>query len=157
DRTFASWEQSRNLALKKKLDRETQVKQQTLFFDVGIDAPSDLAILHAELPRTPEGDMQQSFAPGEKIPLRVTVKATGKDVETSLLCKVAEHETRQGFQIKAGDEQTIILPLDTSLWKLEPGLHQAVVKFEREADDLSFNDQRFITFAIRKMAPVLVL
>src|SRR5262249_47459052 len=62
DRTRASW----NASASARRPDDVQV----LYFDVGIDEPRDFAIVSADV-----GGGRQSFLAGDKIPLRVLVKA----------------------------------------------------------------------------------
>ncbi|HMF28882.1 MAG TPA: hypothetical protein VKE42_08925, partial [Candidatus Cybelea sp.] len=147
DRTRASW----NASASAKRPDDVQV----LYFDVGIDEPRDFAIVSADV-----GGGRQSFLAGDKIPLRVLVKATGAKLESTLLVKVMDapekFDVRQNIPLlEAGKEQTFALEIDSS--GLKPGLHQAIVKFETEPDGWVGNNQRFVTFRLLEKPRVLVL
>ena len=95
---------------------------QGLFVDVGIDTPVDLAITHLKLPELANGDPQQVFAPDEIIRLRAVVKATGKDMSTTLTCKLGSKVIQQRpAEVKAGEScQTIFFEIDGAELKLGP-------------------------------------
>ncbi len=148
DRTSASWDLS--AGTKRKPDQAVNV----LYFDVGIDEPVDLAITHVELPGN-----RQSFSDGEKILLRVAVKATGKHITktNALVVHIGKEQRENAFPVEDDKEQTLTLELDTAALKLLPGLHQADVKFATDKDALAFNDVRHVTFEVRRRQKVLVL
>jgi len=146
DRTKASWDTAPK--------RPAAENVKTLYFDVGIDEPIDVAITSIELPLNYQGEPRQTYTEGETIELRVVVKATGKDIENEVTCQIAGKKMPQAFQVKAGEQQTLTFKIDTA--KMEPGFHQAVVSVG-PADSLAFNNQRFATFQIGAKAPVLVL
>src|SRR5205823_4152643 len=73
---------------------------QGLFVDVGIDQPVDLAITRLELPNQPNGQPQQVFGPDATILLEATVQATGKDVDTTLTCKLDDNATYHKRAVK---------------------------------------------------------
>lgn len=146
DRTKASWDTG--VSAKRKDDTSLP---QVLYFDVGIDDPSDLAILHTEL-----GGMRQSFNAGEKIPLRAVVKRTGAKMSNTLIVQIsAKKAAEQFFNAEEGKSQTLALEIDTA--GLKPGLHQTEVKLETTDDALPHNNKRFVTFKIVEKPRVLVL
>ncbi len=149
DRTKPSWD---GPALTKRLAKVDSVTVQTLLFDVGVAQPIDFAILQADLPSE-----RQTFLQGEKIPLRVVVRATGKSSDNTLLLKIDGKEmAKQSVSVAAGESQTITFIIDTDSLKLGPGYHQAEV-IEPTVDALPFNNQRLVTFAIQKKPKILVL
>ena len=149
DRTKPSWD---GPALTKCLTKVDAVKVQTLLFDVGVAEPIDFAILQSDLPNE-----RQTFLQGEKIPLRVVVKATGKSSDNTLLLKIDGKETtKQSASVAAGESQTVTFIIDTDSLKLGPGYHQAEI-VEPTIDALPFNNHRFVTFAIQKKPKILVL
>ena len=150
DRTKASWNPS--VSAKPAAERV-----QMLYFDVGIDDSVDLAITQVELPSSHEGGMRQAFTKREKIPLRVVVKATGKEIRNELIVAIGPKELRMPFVVEKDQQQTIAFEIDTDAVGLMPGQHQVEAKLATPADALSFNNQRYLTFAIRKATKVLVL
>lgn len=143
DRTRASWD----LSVAEKVRGSAQV----LYFDVGTEDPSDLAIVSADL-----GGVKQSFFEGEKVPLHVVIRSTAKATNT-LVVSVGDKELRQAFSAEPNAAQTLALELDAPSWGLKPGLHQAQVRLETEADSLPHNNVRFVTFEIAPRPRVLVL
>jgi aerotolerance regulator-like protein len=147
DRTKPSWD---NSASAKRPDNV-----QALYFDVGIDEPTDFAVVSAEI-----ASGKQSFLAGDNVPLRVLVKATGAKLENTLVVKIVDapekYDLRQNIPLlDAGKEQIFALDIDTA--GLKPGLHQAVVQFANEPDGWVGNNQRFVTFRILEKPRVLVV
>ncbi|HWY85162.1 MAG TPA: BatA domain-containing protein, partial [Gemmataceae bacterium] len=130
---------------------------QGLFVDVGIDAPVDLAITHLKLPELASGEPQQVFGPDDTIRIRAIVRATGKDMNATLTCKV---DTKilppASTDVPAGAPVTIPFEIDAKELKLGPGPHQVEVRAD-PLDLLPFNNTRFVTFTIREPRRVLVL
>ncbi len=129
---------------------------QGLFVDVGIDQPIDLAITHLELPAQANGQPRQAFGPDEIIVFRAVVRAIGRDINTTLSCKINQKLFQQSVEAKAGVPQTVRFQIDCQELKLGPGVHQLEVRFD-PPDLLPFNNSRFVTFAIREPPRVLVL
>ncbi len=131
---------------------------QVLFVDVGPAQPVDLALVGFDLPRDHRGQPQQTFAAGERWVLQATVQATGKDIENALLCQLdGKKKPARSFKVAAGQKEAIPL-LDASvLADLAPGPHQLEVRFETAADALPFNNQTYLTFAVRAKRRILVL
>ncbi len=129
---------------------------QGLFVDVGIDQPVDLAITHLELPLQANGQPRQAFGPDEIIVLRAVVQATGRDVNSTLSCKINQKTYQQSVEAKAGVPQTVRFQIDCKELQLGPGVHQLEARFD-PPDLLPFNNSRFVTFAIREPPHVLVL
>jgi hypothetical protein len=150
DRTQACWDRS---ALKPQRPEGVSA----VFVDVGVDSPRDLAIDALEID-------PPVAAPGAKVQVRVTVRATGTEYDTELTCRL-EGEADPA----AATERR---PL-----RLAPGQSQ-VVTFERTAprppgggaegpcqvtasvltqDALAFNNVRHATFLIRERRKVLTV
>lgn len=129
---------------------------QGLLLDVGLDNPIDLALVQLDLPKLPDGNARQLFAEDEKILIHAVVRATGKDFDMTLQCKLRHKTLSQSVQIAAGTTKTIPFEIDLAEFKLEPGHHQLEARF-KTPDLLQFNNQRFLTFAVREVQRVLVL
>jgi hypothetical protein len=131
---------------------------QVLFVDVGVEQPVDLALLGMELPRDYRGQIQQTFGAGEKWVLQALVQAIGKEGDNTLLCQLdGKKYPPRSFKVAAGQKEIVPL-LDASvLGALPAGPHQIEVRFESSADALAFNNQTYLTFAIRAKPRVLVL
>jgi len=141
DRTKPSWQ------VDPAFKRGDQV--QVLYFDVGIDAPTDLGIVQAEL-----GGDRQSYRQGEKIPLSVVITSTAK-MNSTLIVEFDRKVLKQPFHVDADKPETLAFEIDTR--DLKPGFHQAEVRFETRDDALPHNDRRFVTFKVLEKPRVLVL
>jgi hypothetical protein len=146
DRTRASWGPSSYSVGQ----RETPV--QMLYFDVGIDEPIDVALTQLALPAD-----RPSFNAGDRIPLRIVVKATGKKVGNAVLVLVDGKQAAEPapFEIDADQEKALAVELDTA--GLGPGMHHVEARLETAADALPFNNIRYLTFTIHEKQRVLVL
>src|SRR5207244_855580 len=101
---------------------------------------------------------RQSFVAGDKISLRVVVKATGKGIASMMLCQVDKRKPlQQAFDVAANGEQALTFEIDAAAMRLGAGFHQVEVKLETAADALPFNNQRYQTFKIGEKPKVLVL
>ena len=121
--------------------------------DVGIEQPVDLAITHLDLPVLAARPARYS---ARMTRLCCGVCATGKDLNTTLTCKLDKKTYQQPVEVKAGETQTVSFEIDAQELKLGPGPHQAEVRLD-PPDLLPFNNRRFATFAIREPRRVLVL
>jgi hypothetical protein len=132
---------------------------QVLFVDVGVEQPVDLALLGLELPRDQRGQMQQSFAAGEKWVLQALVQATGKEVDNTLLCQVdGKKLPPRSFKLAAGQKELVPLFDSATLADLkEAPFHQVEARFETSADALPLNNQAYLTFVIRARQRILLL
>jgi Aerotolerance regulator N-terminal len=127
-----------------------------VFIDVGVENPTDLALVDVELPLDSGGQRRQVFAADEKIILRAMVQATGKEYTTNVLCQVGAKKEQRGLSLKAGERQVAAFEIDAAALRLEPGPHQAEVRLATP-DLLAFDNVRFVTFAIREPRRVLLL
>lgn len=142
------------LAMLQKSLRES-AGVYSLFVDVGVDRPADLAIVELELPPQSSGrEPRQLFAPTETFVLRTRIQATGKDFSTSVVCEVDGQTFKQSVALKKGEQTYVPFPIDCQ--KLEPGPHQVQVRLTGK-DLLDFNNRRFVTFAIRPAREVLLI
>src|ERR1051325_90468 len=142
DRTKSSWESSPNAS--------SHPDVKVLYFDVGIDEPVDLAIMHAEFARG-----RSSFAEGETIELNAVVKATGDKLKNTLICQLGAQKSEQPFELAKGEQRTLEFRISSK--GLTPGFQQLDLRLETDTDALAFNNARFMTFAIHKKPRVLVL
>src|SRR5262249_42205882 len=104
DRTQESWEQSRGKDLQQLRDR-LGTGIHSVFVDVGSDEPIDLALTAVELPR-------QVIPPEDKVLLRVTVRATGGDCDTEVLCRIDGEKTAERKPIKLMTGQSQVLAFE---------------------------------------------
>jgi hypothetical protein len=146
DRTQESWEQSRVKDLQQLRDRLGSVIH-SVFVDVGGDEPVDLALTAVELPR-------QLIPPNDKVLMRVTVRATGGDCDTEVLCRIDGEKTAERKPIKLAAGQSQVLVFERG--GLAPGPHQAEISLANK-DSLPFNNTLFATFEVRGGRKVLTL
>jgi hypothetical protein len=138
-----------------------------VFIDVGVKEPQDLALLSLELPPKAGSEMpQQVFAPTDKIPLRVTVRAMGTTYNTHADCFLdGKAVDRKALVVRPGEVSTVSFEIDCGKEKLKTGVHIVEVRVpsrnrpkfvdggkERRYDIFA---SRYVTFAIRQ--PRLVL
>lgn len=125
---------------------------QTMWFDVGLDPPRDLAILDLDWPITPAGLPKESIRPGETILLRPVLQALGQDFQATLTAGAIK-DTRE---IKMGSRLSVPIEIDTEAQKLGAGFHS----FEfavNVRDILAINNQRFATVVVRAPRKALVI
>ncbi len=127
-----------------------------VFIDVGVDSPADLAITDLAFPGNPDGQPRQVFGADEKIIVRARVQATGRDSNSSLICRIGKKVYQQPAVVKAGERQDIPFEIDVAELKLAPGAHQLELE-ARPPDLLAFNNVHYATFAVREPRRVLVL
>jgi hypothetical protein len=146
DRTQESWDAGRLKDLQQFRD-QLPVPVHAIFVDVGVDSPADLALASVELPRqlVPEGDA---------VVLRVTVRATGGDYDTEVVCQIDGEKAmdRKPVKLSAGQSQVVVFERRG----LPPGPHQAEVTLA-SSDALPFNNALFATFEVRGGRRVLTL
>ncbi len=134
-----------------------QAGARTLWLDVGVDQPIDLALAQLDLPRDGLGRSRTLFTDGEKIPVRAVIEAIGKDLQNTLVWQLGTHQHSQPFEVKAGQKLTLVHEIDLSVLKLPAGPHSLEARFETSTDALPFNNQRFATFSVAEKQRVLVL
>ena len=146
DRTQESWEPGRSKDLQQLRDR-LGIDVHSAFVDVGIAEPVDLALVAVDLPR-------QVIPPGDKAVVRVTVRATGADCDSEVICRIDGEKTaeRKPVILEAGQSRVIAFERGG----LAPGPHQAEITLANP-DALLFNNSLFATFEIRGGRRVLTL
>src|SRR6185437_3007556 len=130
---------------------------RALFVDVGADKPKDLAIEKVEV-------MPAIVAPGGRIRIHVTVRATGADFDTELLCQLdSEMDSdrppeKQAIQLAAGQGRVFAFERNAPQSKGGAGetTYQVTVKHQTP-DALPFNNTCFSTFLTRERRKVLTL
>lgn len=131
---------------------------RVLFVDVGVEKPSDLAIEKVEA-------VPPIVAPGGHLQIQVTVRATGADFDTELLCSFeneleSDHAAeRQAIRLAAGESRVFVFEHDVAA--SPPGasgetIRQVTVKHQTP-DALPFNNAAFATFLVRERRKVLTL
>ncbi|MGH7172190.1 MAG: BatA domain-containing protein, partial [Gemmataceae bacterium] len=127
---------------------------RALFVDVGADKPKDLAIEKVEI-------VPSVVAPGAHIQIQVTVRATGTDFDTELLCQFdndPDSERKMAIQLAAGQGRVFVFERDAPQTRGGPAetTYQVTVKHQT-ADALPFNNTSFATFLTRQRRKVLTV
>ncbi len=131
---------------------------RALFVDVGAETPKDLAIDKVEV-------VPPIVAPGDHIQIQVTVRATGTDFDTELLCHLdndadsGHAPDKQAIQLAAG--QGRVLVFEREVPPRPQGApaemtYQVTVRHQT-ADALPFNNACFATFVMRERRKVLTI
>jgi len=146
DRTQASWDSGRAKDLEQLRDR-LSVPANAVFVDVGAEHPVDLALVSVELPH------QIVPTDGQAI-IRVTVRATGEDCDTEVICRIDGEEApeRKPIQLAAGQSQVVSFQRGD----LRAGTHQVELTLA-STDALTFNNACFATFEVRGGRKTLIL
>ena len=151
DRTRACWDaQSGTL--------KTPDGVRVLFVDVGVEKPSDLAIEKVEA-------VPPIVAPGGHVQIHVTIRATGADFDTELLCSFendaeSDHAAEsQAIRLTAGESRVFVFEHDvgaTPMGASGEAIRQVTVKHQTP-DALLFNNTASATFLVRERRKVLTL
>jgi hypothetical protein len=124
-----------------------------VFVDVGVDNPQDLAIEKVEV-------MPPAVAPGDRMQVHVTVRATGRDFDTALTCQFDNDADidRLPVVLGKGRSQTYVFNRDapTQLQGADESPHHVTVQLAGN-DAVPFNNTRFATFLVRQPGKVLAL
>jgi hypothetical protein len=151
DRTRASWDPSTAPGMK------VPPGAQTVFVDVGIDSPRDLAIDKVEV-------APPVVSPGEKVEVRVTVRATGADQENELAFQIDNDPDPdrpvERRPVQLGKGQTDVIVFERRAPPLPPGgadtAYQVSLRLSAR-DALPFNNARFATFLVRGPRKLLTI
>jgi hypothetical protein len=152
DRTRACWDAGRLKQLQDLRDRVPPPKVQSVFVDVGVAKPADLAILNLDLPR-------QSIPANVPIIIHANVQATGGDYDTQIVCRIDGENAAEPrpVQLKAARGDKPVGQVYTFERRgLAPGLHQVEVSLAT-TDSLPFNNVAFATFEVHGPRQVLVI
>jgi hypothetical protein len=147
DRTEACWEGRLVESLKRLRDRIPPPGVHSVFIDVGVESPADLAIADLRLP-------QQAISPHEHVVIEATVAATGDTYDTQVECLV-DDKVLDRRPIHLGAGQSEVVRFDRGDWS--PGYHQVVVQLGTKDAALPFNDVRYATFLVRGSRKVLTI
>jgi hypothetical protein len=147
DRTEACWDVRLVENLKRLRDRVPQPGVHSVFIDVGVDSPADLAIADLRLE-------QQAISPHEHIVIEATVAATGETFNTHAECLV-DDKVMDRRPIQLGPGQSEVIRFERDKWS--PGFHQVVVQLGTKDAALPFNDIRYATFLVRGSRKVLTI
>jgi hypothetical protein len=146
DRTGASWAADRVEELKKLRDTVPEPKVSHLFFDVGVDSPTNVAITAVDV--TPH----QMVPAGTTVKLAVTVAATGPDVEATVRCERDGKVDRKSVRVPGGSSKSVVFELP----ELPKGIHQVRVALETD-DNLPADNQRFVTVRVADARKILAI
>jgi hypothetical protein len=84
------------------------------------------------------------------------VQATGKDYQTNVVCQISGKTEQRSVEVNAGERKVTAFEIDPAALRLEPGPHQAELRLATP-DLLTFDNVRYVTFAIREPRRVLLL
>jgi hypothetical protein len=150
DRAASSWEPSRVEEVKKFRETLPDPKPAHVVFDVGVDHPTNVAIVAAEM-------KPQILAANQPAVVTVTVAAAGpageKPVEATVLAKLdgVDAEPKR-VDVPYGQSRAATFQFE----RLKPGVHQ--VKFSLAAkDNLAFDNDQFLTFKVGAARLVLTV
>jgi hypothetical protein len=149
DRTVACWDGSEARALHQPEGLNA------LFVDVGVDEPADLALLGVEVPR-------QVVNPGDRVEIRVGVRASGTDAENDLVCLLLGEQKgdRRPVKLQAGKSETKVFERLTAAeeapGRLPIGLHQVELQLGN-TDALPFNNVANATFKVEGGRRILIV
>ncbi len=144
DRTLACWDAAESA----RPHRPEGV--HVVFLDLGLDAPHDLAIDSVEVD-------PPVAAPGSRIHVHVTVRATGGDYETEAICQIGNDEQHKTLKIAKGESQTVTFVGQTPKQEDAPEYPSQVKAWLATADALPFNNVRYATYLVRRPRQVLTI
>lgn len=131
---------------------------RALFVDVGVEQAKDLAIEKVEI-------VPPIAAPGERLRIHVTVRASGADFDTELLCQLdSEPESdraaqQQAIQLSAGQARVFTFEREAPAKAKDApaeSTYQLTIRHQT-ADALPFNNSAFATFLVRERRKVLTI
>jgi hypothetical protein len=146
DRAQDSWDTGRTKDLLQVRERLAGTVSE-LFVDVGADNPVDVALTAVDLPR-PIVPLDDTAV------LRATVRATGADTETVVICRIDGEKAADRKPVTLGAGQSQVVTFERR--GLAAGLHQAEITLAA-SDALPINNAVFATFEVRGGRKVLVL
>lgn len=146
DRTVRSWEAGRLKDLRSLRDRVGDV--YSVYVDVGVDHPVDIAVVGLEMPR-------QAVPAGDAVVVHATVQATGEACDAEIVCRFdgEERADRKPLRLAAGESRVITFERPG----LSRGWHQAEVGLRGADKTLPFNNTRFASFEVQGPRRVLII
>jgi hypothetical protein len=148
DRAAACWDPSRLDDLKKLRDGIPDPKPMHAVFDVGVDQPTNVAILSAEM-------KPQIIPSSQPAVVSVTVGAVGPDVEAVVAARLAgpvERVEKKPVPVPGGQTRAVTFDFRN----LTPGLYQVEFKLE-SPDRLAFDNFRYLTFRVAEPRKILTI
>ncbi|HEX3316025.1 MAG TPA: VWA domain-containing protein [Gemmataceae bacterium] len=147
DKESTLWE----TALRKTL--HSLSGQETLWFDVGMNPLSDLAIVRIDFDRPKRsGESAEAFAPDDAVSLEVVVEAGGQTMQATLTCEHESGKIGRPIEVKAGEKKTV----QFAELKMGPGFHSVILSLDIR-DGWLGNNRRFATFQVRQPKKILVV
>jgi hypothetical protein len=151
DRTRGCWDEAAAAGLKQPPG------VTTLFVDVGVDDPSDLAIVEVK----PE---PATVRPGGTVRINVALRATGQDYDAELTCSLdGQPGQKKSRKVEAGRTEVITFEYRAGQGSAgespdlpTEGLHQVAVQLGN-SDALTFDNAGFATFRVLGVRPLLVI
>ncbi|HEX5270427.1 MAG TPA: BatA and WFA domain-containing protein, partial [Gemmataceae bacterium] len=152
DRTRGCWDEAAAAGLKPPAG------VTAVFIDVGVDDPSDLAVVEVKPEPT-------TVRPGGTVRINVGVRATGEDRDAELSCGLDGQppDKRQSRKVRAGRTELFTFEYRAARGVageasefLAEGPHQVSVKLGT-SDPLPFDDAGFATFRVLGARPLLVI
>lgn len=148
DRAAACWDASRLDDLKKLRDGTPDPKPLHAVFDVGVDQPTNVAVLSVEM-------KPQVIPASQRAVISVTVGAVGQDVDAVVQAKLVtpvERVEKRPVVVPAGQTRSVTFEFGN----LTPGLHQVEIGLAA-ADRLMFDNTRFLTFRVAEPRKILTI
>jgi hypothetical protein len=142
DRTIACWDPNRLRDLQRRHD-ELGTEVKSVFVDVGVEKPEDLAIAKLELPH-------QVVPSNGEVEIHATVQATGRDYPKGLItCRIdgQDKAEQRPLNVPAGATKEVVFTYHggEAADLLKPGPHQVELQL-KATDTLPFTKVRFATF-----------
>lgn len=147
DRTVPSWDVGRVAELTSFRDRVPPPSVFHVYVDVGVDRPVNTAITTVEM-------KPQIIPANQPVVITVVIEQTGGSTDNLLRWAIDGEEVGNGVPVNPGPDRPITRQLVRT--GLKPGLHQARI-FLNTPDSLPFDNERFVTFRVRKPRHVLAL
>jgi hypothetical protein len=151
DRTRGCWDEAEAAGVKPPAG------VTAVFVDVGVDDPTDLAIVEVKPEPT-------TVRPGGTVRVNVSVQATGDDYDAALVCTIdGQHEQKQSRKVQAGRTEVVTFEYRAGRGAageepdlLTEGPHQATVKLGN-SDPMPFDDAAHATFRVLGARSLLVI
>jgi Aerotolerance regulator N-terminal len=151
DRTHGCWDEAAAAGLRPPPGITS------VFVDVGVDDPADLAIVEVKPEPT-------TVRPGGTVRINVTLQATGADYDAQIVCGIDGLPGKEKSQkVQAGGTEVVTFEYqagrggaDESPEVLSEGLHQIDVRL-KNSDAMKFDNAGFATFRVLGSRPLLVI
>jgi hypothetical protein len=121
-----------------------------LYLDVGIEQPTDLALVDFQLDREIPGP-DDPAGTGIQIQLRIKAQATGQVFQPTLVTALGPKQEERSCEVKPGQPAFVLVNVPDEL--LDTKLYQTKV-LAKPSDQLTFNNSRYLTYGVRKILVV---